>query len=251
MENENVVKKLSLKEKVDSINQKLVDAARDNVDVIQINTIGKKQVGFKPQYIFDAINEVLGPDNWRYETKVLELLNTPYRDKNDVEKICSQAIMETKLFIRVDDEWIAKGTHYGQCPVVQGNVGDAIKGATTDSLQKVFSTISVGNLAYSGRLEALYNQISKNGGSKSKNQQQSKPQNQQQPAQPPITGEKADLSDHDLPVLAGIDFIINENRFVATGDKNVLFNNKVKLKSGGFQWSGTERIWFKEMPQQQ
>lgn len=251
MENGNAEKKLSLKDMVDLINQKLVDAARNDKDVIQINTIGKKQVGFKPQYIFDAINEVLGPDNWRYETKVLELLNTPYTDKNNVEKVCSQAIIETKLFIRVNDEWIAKGTHYGQCPVIQGNVGDAIKGATTDSLQKVFSTISVGNLAYSGRLEALYDQITKNGGSKSKNQQQSKPQNQQQPAQPAITGEKADLSDHDLPVINGIDFIINENRFVATGDKNVLFNSKTALRSVGFKWNGADRIWFKEMPQQQ
>lgn len=251
MENGNAEKKLSLKDMVDLINQKLVDAARNDKDVIQINTIGKKQVGFKPQYIFDAINEVLGPDNWRYETKVLELLNTPYTDKNNVEKVCSQAIIETKLFIRVNDEWIAKGTHYGQCHVIQGNVGDAIKGATTDSLQKVFSTISVGNLAYSGRLEALYDQITKNGGSKSKNQQQSKPQNQQQPAQPAITGEKADLSDHDLPVINGIDFIINENRFVATGDKNVLFNSKTALRSVGFKWNGADRIWFKEMPQQQ
>ena len=251
MENGNAVNNRSLKEIVDTINQKLIDAAMNDPDIIQINTFGQKQVGFDPQYVFDAVNDVLGPENWRYEPKVLELLNTPYKDKKDVEKICSQAIMETKLFIRIDGEWLAKGTHYGQSPVVQGNIGDAIKGATTDSLKKVFSTISVGNLAYSGRLEALYNEIVKKGGSKSKNKQQSKPQNQQNPQKPAITGEKADLSDHDLPVINGIDFIISENRFVATGDKAALYNSKAMLKSGGFLWSGEEKIWYKEIPQQQ
>ena len=259
MENENVVTYSSLKDIVDEINNRLVEAAREDINIIQINPIGKKQVGFKAQVVFNKINEVLGPDNWRYETKDFHIFEKDYTvnvndgngGKKDVTKTCNQVVIETTLFIRFSGEWIKKGTHFGQCNIIQGNVGDACKGAVTDSLQKAFSTISAGQLAYAGQLEKLYNEISK-GGSQSKQQQQrqSKPSDKQ-PEQPAITGEKADLSDHDLPVINGIDFIINENRFVATGDKNALYNSKAMLKSGGFQWSGAEKIWFKEVPQQQ
>ncbi len=256
MENGNAVDNRSLKEIVDVINNRLVEAAQEDINIIQINTIGKKQFGFKPQVVFNKINEVLGPDNWRYETKDFHIFEKDYSTstsdgnggKKDVIKTCNQVMIETTLFIRSNGEWIKKGTHFGQCNIILGNVGDACKGAVTDSLQKAFSTISVGQLAYAGQLEKLYNELMKRG-SQSKQQKQS--QSQQPSPQPPITGEKADLSDHDLPVINGIDFIINENRFIASGEKNALYNSKAMLKSGGFQWSGTEKIWFKEIPQQQ
>lgn len=115
-------------------------------EAIQESTIpGRGKVfGYRPQYIIDAVNSVLGPENWRYE--VLS------HSVEKGEKVTVAWVM-VRLFVRLPDgNWMEKGQHFGHAHVTMGAIGDALKAATTDALGKCFSTLSIGRDAYSGSL---------------------------------------------------------------------------------------------------
>ena len=63
----------SLKQMVTEINNLLASYGKEAVQQTKMEKegkiIGKIKYGFKPQYVFDAINEVIGPENWRYEAQ--------------------------------------------------------------------------------------------------------------------------------------------------------------------------------------
>ena len=104
--------------------------------------IGQIRFGYRPQYVFDSINAVLLPENWRYEVISKDIFN-------------QQAVVEVKLFIRIGDGWLCKGSQIGQMQIVKENIGDAYKGSITDALQKCFSLLSIGTDAYRGLLESV------------------------------------------------------------------------------------------------
>lgn len=60
-----------LSRKVDEINTQLRAFGRMAVQEIKMmkdgKVIGQVRYGYKPQYVFDAVNSVLLPENWRYE----------------------------------------------------------------------------------------------------------------------------------------------------------------------------------------
>ena len=37
--------------------------------------IGQVRYGYKPQYVFDAVNNILLPENWRYEVVSKEIFD--------------------------------------------------------------------------------------------------------------------------------------------------------------------------------
>lgn len=250
-----------LKEMVNEINARLAGYGIEAIQQTKMEksgqVIGKIKYGYKPQYVFDAINEVIGPENWRYEAQKPDIVDQP----------TPQAVIETKLFIRLNGEWLLKGSHYGQMQIVRGNVGDALKGAITDSIQKAFSLISVGKDAYSGKLESLWAAaFAAQGTTKKPTQtkpQQQKPKPAPQPSaqtstppsppttgqqQPPApTGAQAGPTTQHLPQIAGVDYVIKDDRYIATGDK--LFDKKELLKAAGFRWEGGNKLWFKEVTQ--
>ena len=118
----------TLQEKITSINERLRSFGIEAVQEIKMTgkdgqPIGQVKYGYRPQYIFDSVNEFLGPENWRYELSKEEIFDT-------------QAVAEVKLFLKVDGEWFCKGSQKGQMQIVRGNVGDAQKGAITDAIQK-------------------------------------------------------------------------------------------------------------------
>ncbi|WP_458777787.1 hypothetical protein [Desulforhopalus sp. 52FAK] len=183
--------------------------------------IGQIRYGFKPQYVFDAVNEILQPENWRYEIVSKEIFDF-------------QAVVEVKLFIRITNEWLCKGSQTGQMNIVKKNVGDAYKGAVTDALQKCFSLVSIGSDAYRGLLEDVYK--SGSGNRPPANNRQSLPQQPQttDPQTPPQPG----------PQIAGVDYQQLNGRLIAIGDT---FNKKELLKAVGFRWDGAEKNWYKEV----
>ena len=83
------------------------------------NVIGQIKYGYRPQYVFDSVNEMLGPENWRYELTREEIFD-------------SQAVAEIRLYVKIDGDWLCKGSHKGQMQIIKGNVGDAQKGAITE-----------------------------------------------------------------------------------------------------------------------
>jgi len=218
----------NFQEKIERINAQLRTYGREAVQEIKMmkqgKVIGQVRYGFKPQYVFDAINSVLLPENWRYEVVSKEIFEF-------------QTVVEVKLFLKVEKEWFCKGSQIGQMQIVKKNVGDAYKGAITDALQKCFSLLSIGSDAYKGLLRNVYfscNQPSATPPLQQKQKSPSKQSDQQQNSEP---------QSNDFPKISGIEYQRKNGIVVAVGNS---FDKKELLKSAGFKWDGTDKNWYKE-----
>lgn len=211
----------TLKEKIDLINERLRLFGKEAVQEIKMTgkdgkVIGQVKYGYRPQYVFDSVNEILGPENWKYELTREEIFDT-------------QAVAEVKLFCKVDDQWLCKGSQKGQMQIVKGNVGDAQKGAITDAIQKCMSLLSIGSDAYKGLLQKVYHADAATTKS-SKNI---------------AAGNSTDQCKLSaLPKIAGITFEDRQGVIVAIGDK--LYDKKELLKAAGFQWDRSAKAWMKK-----
>ncbi len=214
----------SLKEKIDLINERLRSFGKEAIQEIKMTdrngqVIGQIKYGYRPQYVFDSVNEVLGPENWRYELTREELFE-------------NQAVAEVTLHLKNEGEWFCKGSQKGQMQIVKGNVGDAQKGAITDAIQKCLSLISIGSDAYKGILRDVY----LNGG-------QSAPKKNNQP-EPPVQKSGNTDKSNSVPKIAGVSFENRQGVIVAIGDR--LYDKKELLKAAGFQWNKQDKSWIKQ-----
>ena len=220
---------------VDEINETLRSYGKAAVQEVKMtnrdgNVIGQIRYGYRPQFVFDAVNAVLLPEMWRYEILSKEIFN-------------QQAIVEVKLFIRIGDEWLCKGSQIGQMQIIKENIGDAYKGAVTDAIQKCLSLLSIGTDAYRGLLESVYKGLSQ---PISSNRQPVTPV--VQPETPASTSSQTQksqpgLDNQDLPQITGVQIKRVEDRFVASGK---VFEKKEMLKAAGFKFDGANRTWFKD-----
>jgi hypothetical protein len=191
--------------------------------------IGQVRYGYKPQYVFDAVNSILLPENWRYEVVSKEIFD-------------SQVVVEVRLFIRVNgNEWICKGSQTGQMHIVKGNVGDSYKGAITDAIQKCLSLLSIGTDAYRGLLRDVY--LAGNRPAPASHKQQP-----EQPTESPTTTNDHEARNNsDLPKIAGINYQQRDGIVIAVGNS---FDKKELLKSAGFKWDKSDKNWYKEVVMQ-
>ena len=215
-----------LQEQIQAINQRLRAFGIEAVQEIRMTdrdgkTIGQVKYGYRPQYVFDSVNEVLGPENWRYELTREEIFE-------------NQAVAEVRLFVRVDGDWLCKGSHKGQMQIVKGNVGDAQKGAITDAIQKCMSLLSIGSDAYKGLLKHVFQPSSRPPSTLP-------PPPTSQPAGPPPVGSDPTV---DLPKIAGVTFEHRQGVILAMGEH--LYDKKELLKAAGFQWDKTGKAWLKK-----
>ena len=220
-------KKLTITQQVEAINAQLRDFGREAVQEIKMmkdgQVIGQVRYGYKPQYVFDAVNNVLLPENWRYEVVSKEIYD-------------NQVVAEVRLFLRAGDGWFCKGSQTGQMQIIKKNVGDAMKGAITDALQKCFSLLSIGSDAYKGLLKEVYFSGQRPPATTARQQPQRQPQSSRQP--------DADQSTNEgLPKIAGIKYQRRNGIIVALGNS---FDKKELLKSAGFRWDGAGKHWYKE-----
>jgi len=221
-------------EKINAVNDLLQAQGRRVIQRIQI---GNRQAmyGYKPQFVFDAINEIFGPENWNYELHDNEL----FASGDDGQS--GQVVVSVEVFLRsdIEGEFVSHGIQYGQSQVIYGNIGDARKGAITDAVQKGLSGFSIAKMAYRGELEAVYQGHTK------------------QPANPPLrevpTPTKTQpvkslpsvptqtQTDSGLPDLPGVTYeTAADGTIVAQGDT---YNNRTLLKSLGFIWLPKEKAW--------
>ena len=222
-----------LQEQIHSINERLRAFGIEAIQEIKMtdkggNVIGQVKYGFRPQYVFDSVNEVLGPENWRYELTKEEIFET-------------QAVAEVQLYVKNNGDWLCKGSHKGQMQIVKGNVGDAQKGAITDAIQKCMSLLSIGSDAYKGLLKNVYlqgTQLTQPPAPQPKNKPAS---TTSQPTEPPAN--PCDQS-APLPKIAGVTFEHRQGVIIAIGDH--LFDKKELLKAAGFQWDKTGKTWMKQ-----
>ena len=215
-----------LQEQIQAINQRLRAYGIEAVQEIRMTdrdgkTIGQVKYGYRPQYVFDSVNDVLGPENWRYELTREEIFD-------------NQAVAEVRLFVRVDGDWLCKGSHKGQMQIVKGNVGDAQKGAITDAIQKCMSLLSIGSDAYKGLLKHVFQPSAKSPSTPP-------PPPTSQPPGPPPVGSDPTV---DLPKIAGITFEHRQGVILAMGEH--LYDKKELLKAAGFQWDKTGKTWLKK-----
>ena len=215
-----------LQEQIQAINQRLRAYGIEAVQEIRMTdrdgkTIGQVKYGYRPQYVFDSVNEVLGPENWRYELTREEIFE-------------NQAVAEVRLFVRVDGDWLCKGSHKGQMQIVKGNVGDAQKGAITDAIQKCMSLLSIGSDAYKGLLKHVFQPSNRPPSTPP-------PPPTSQPAGPPPVGSDPTA---DLPKIAGVTFEHRQGVILAMGEH--LYDKKELLKAAGFQWDKTGKAWLKK-----
>ena len=220
---------------VDEINETLRSYGKAAVQEVKMTNrdgkvIGQIRYGYRPQFVFDAVNAVLLPEMWRYEIISKEIFN-------------QQAVVEVKLFIRIGDQWLCKGSQIGQMQIIKENIGDAYKGAVTDAIQKCLSLLSIGTDAYRGLLESVYKGLSQPIAS---NRQPVQPVVQPEtPASTSSQHQKSQASqdNQDLPQITGVHIQRVENRFVASGK---VFEKKEMLKAAGFKFDGANRTWFKD-----
>ena len=215
-----------LQEQIQAINQRLRAYGIEAVQEIRMTdrdgkTIGQVKYGYRPQYVFDSVNEVLGPENWRYELTREEIFE-------------NQAVAEVRLFVRVDGDWLCKGSHKGQMQIVKGNVGDAQKGAITDAIQKCMSLLSIGSDAYKGLLKHVFQPSHRPPSTPP-------PPPTSQPANPLPVGSDPTV---DLPKIAGVTFEHRQGVILAMGEH--LYDKKELLKAAGFQWDKTGKAWLKK-----
>ncbi len=221
-------KEITIAQQVEAINAQLRAFGREAVQEVKMmrdgQVIGQVRYGFKPQYVFDAVNNVLLPENWRYEVVSKEIYD-------------NQVVAEVKLFLRVGEEWFCKGSQTGQMQIIKKNVGDAMKGAITDALQKCLSLLSIGSDAYRGLLRDVY--LSGNRSPVTTSRQQSK-----KPTQATRQPDAGKPNNNELPKISGIKYQRRDGIVVAVGNS---FDKKELLKSAGFKWDKSGKNWYKEV----
>jgi hypothetical protein len=140
--------------------------------------------------------------------------------------------------VKIDGDWLCKGSHKGQMQIVKGNVGDAQKGAITDAIQKCMSLLSIGSDAYKGLLKNVYHKRSQPPASQPTTKASSRTG---QPVAPPATQNDPSAT---LPKIAGVSYENRQGVIIAIGDH--LFDKKELLKAAGFQWDKTGKTWMKQ-----
>lgn len=126
----------NLMEKVNQVNQLLLEGEPDNISVDDHG--GTSYTGYKPQYVIDAMNEVFGLGSWGFEEVSSEIMPG---EKGGL------AITQVSVWI---EGVTARPVGWGQNRVTRGDFGDARKGAQTDAIKKALSYFSIGNRAYRG-----------------------------------------------------------------------------------------------------
>jgi len=221
-------------DKVNKVNELL---AAQGKAIVQRKQVGgqKAMYGYKPQYLFDAVNKVFGVQNWHYKLHETELIPHSEDDKS------GQVIAKVEVFMRAkeDDEFFSHGVQYGQSTIVNSNVGDASKGAITDGIGKGFSLFSIGSAAYRGDLEAVYNSVDTDKGYDT-HPDLHVVENPQEQNSDTAESEEAETETDDFPRLPNVKYE-RENGFVfAKGDT---YRNRHLLKRLGFQWHPEQKAW--------
>lgn len=112
---------------------------------------GYDTIGYGYQFCINRMNEVLGLGHWRIVARNLSVIERRYE-----KTLMYECIYQTKVLIGnyVDGKFV----RLAETPFVPGNhisknIGDAHKGAMTNSLKKALAFFGVGKKAYEGSLD--------------------------------------------------------------------------------------------------
>ncbi len=128
-------------EKIDSLLEK-----EGALAVQEVPGRGRTLFGYKPQFVIDALNQVVGANSWGYEVLDHSV------EKVENKKGETRFLAYVKLKLWVVERESAKEVFGGS---ENYTPGDALKGAVTDAIQKGLSLFSIGRKAYRGELKEL------------------------------------------------------------------------------------------------
>ncbi|HIE50354.1 MAG TPA: hypothetical protein EYP85_01225 [Armatimonadetes bacterium] len=132
---------------IEAINAELEAGEPDNVSWNEFEA----RAGYEGQYVIDAVNRHLGPENWRIR-RVSEWTIHQKVDKASGEMVPGSVEAEFELDIRLPEgEWLSKGPVVG-ANQIGTNLAEAKNAATRNATKKLFSLWSIGNRAYLGLL---------------------------------------------------------------------------------------------------
>lgn len=94
--------------------------------------------GYLPQIVFDAVNQVVGPENWS------SIVSEHFLNERQVIVLVTVKMFGTER------------TQFGESGVVKGDEGSAHKGGVTDAIQKAFALFGIGAAAYRGELKNVF-----------------------------------------------------------------------------------------------
>jgi len=129
---------------------KLLDEYGDNAIQSYETVSGFEATGYRPQYIYDAVNTVLGVTGWSYTVHTITIDETELKDNRKTLVACAEVSVQ---FLDNGKVYYETGKQYGGSRVVSGGTADAKKGAVTDAIGKCLSVLSIGNKAYRGQLD--------------------------------------------------------------------------------------------------
>ena len=133
-------------DKVTRVNEILDEHGPSAIQVYDTGSF--EAIGYKPQYIIDAVNEVFGIGKWRHVLHSHEVREVTTKAGN--KRLI--AIAEVSVQI-LGEPLFETGIQFGNGQIAAGNVGDGIKSAITDAIGKCFSLMSIGFKAYRGELD--------------------------------------------------------------------------------------------------
>jgi hypothetical protein len=121
---------------------------------------GRTLYGYKPQSVLDALNQVVGANNWGYQ--ILDYNITPVEVKGKREgETQIRYLSYVKIRLWIFDPATAKEAFGGS---ENYSPGDSLKGSVTDAIQKCLSIFSIGRKAYRGELHVLFKDKKKDNG---------------------------------------------------------------------------------------
>lgn len=142
---------MNLQEKITEVNNLLDSYGRDAIQRDESKSF--ESVGYRPQYILDAMNTVIGTGNWKHNVTSVDIRDMSYTtSKGEEKKRTAITVQLTIQFLENNVVVFETGVHAGGSFVISGGVADALKGAITDGIGKALSLLSVGYKAYRGVL---------------------------------------------------------------------------------------------------
>lgn len=135
---------MDLKQKIKKVNTILLKGEPGNISSDSVNG----HVGYKIQYVMDAMNEVFGVTGWSFSYSD----GVVHEGRN--KKIMVVDVNVTFFVKTTGGKWAGLNST-GQADIDQDNIGDAKKAAFADGVKKALAYGSIGNRAYLGGLEKV------------------------------------------------------------------------------------------------
>lgn len=138
---DNVIPELS--SKIDWKHAREVIAESFPPESIQVNTArtGNEEIGVKPQYVIERLNEAFGFNHW-----------AAVKIESEIGQ--NHCLFHVNLLVGsyINGSFIveAERSAYGGSRIVKGNLPDALKGAQTDAIKKAASMFNIAGEIYKG-----------------------------------------------------------------------------------------------------